>query len=287
MKRILRLLLVLAGFCLAAGIWNAYVISYKDPVVTRYEVDCGLDEPVRIVQLSDLHDAEFGEGNAELIAEVRALEPDLICMTGDMLNADSADFEIPVALVRALAGTAPVCYSWGNHELDLPDSSRAELQAALEEAGAIVLEECWIDLMPGGQAVRVGGLYDYAFSPAKEPEKSEWLAGETAAFLTAFQNTDAATVLLAHRPDSFIFGNASALWDIDLVLSGHLHGGQVRLPLLGGLYAPDQGWFPAYAEGMHELGSVRMIISRGVGTTAESLPRWKIMYNNLRKLKRA
>ena len=274
MKNAWKLFLVLAALCLAAGIWNAYVISYKNPAVTRYEVDCGLDEPMRIVQLSDLHDAEFGEGNAELIAEVRALEPDLICMTGDMLNADSAAFEIPVELVRALADTAPVCYSWGNHELDLPDSARAELLAALEEAGAIVLEECWIDLTLGGQAVRVGGLYDYAFSPVKEPEKSAWLAGETAAFLTAFQDTEAATVLLAHRPDSFIFGNAGALWDIDLVLSGHLHGGQVRLPLLGGLYAPDQGWFPAYAEGMHELGSVRMIISRGLGTTAESLPRW-------------
>ena len=274
MKNVWKLLLVLAALCLAAGIWNAYVISYKNPAVTRYEVDCGLDEPVRIVQLSDLHDAEFGEGNAELIAEVRALEPDLICMTGDMLNADSAAFEIPVELVRALADTAPVCYSWGNHELDLPDSARAELLAALEEAGAVVLDRSWVDLTLGGQAVRVGGLYDYAFSPVKEPEKSAWLAGKTAAFLTAFQDTEAATVLLAHRPDSFIFGNAGALWDIDLVLSGHLHGGQVRLPLLGGLYAPDQGWFPAYVEGMHELGSVRMILSRGLGTTAESLPRW-------------
>ena len=159
-------------------------------------------------------------------------------------------------------------------ELALSNDNRVLLQEELEAAGVVVLEKNWADVTVKEQQIRVGGLYDYAFSPWEDKLKPAWFAGDTAKFLSEFQDTDAVTVLLAHRPDSFIFGNAKELWDIDLVLSGHLHGGQVRLPVIGGVFAPDQGWFPDYTEGLQRLNDIQLVISRGLGTTKELLPRW-------------
>ena len=94
-------------------------------------------------------------------------------------------------------------------------------------------------------------------------------------FLTDFEDTDAFKIMLSHRPDSFIFGHAAQTWKIDLVASGHAHGGQVRIPLKGGLYGADQGWFPKYVDGIHHFKTVRnMIITRGLGSDKEKLPRF-------------
>ena len=83
--------------------------------------------------------------------------------------------------------------------------------------------------------------------------------------------------MMAHRPDSFIFGNASQVWDIDLVVSGHTHGGQVRLPYLGGLYVGDQGWFPEYDKGLFDLNKIKIVITSGIGSSKQKIPR----FNNI------
>ena len=94
-------------------------------------------------------------------------------------------------------------------------------------------------------------------------------------FLQDFQATDRCKILLCHRPDSFVFGEAARTWDVDLVISGHLHGGQVVLPLLGGVYGGDQGWFPRYVHGVYEKEGVTIAVTSGLGTQPERLPRFR------------
>ena len=93
-------------------------------------------------------------------------------------------------------------------------------------------------------------------------------------FLTDFQDTSNYKIMMAHRPDSFIFGNASQVWDIDLVVSGHNHGGQVVIPFVGGLYGGDQGWFPEYDKGLFDLNKIKILISSGLGSGKQKLPRF-------------
>ena len=131
----------------------------------------------------------------------------------------------------------------------------------------------YVDIEINGILVRLGGMYDYAFgldgnnTALSAPE-------DVLAFLEDFQNTDRVKIMLSHRPDSFIFGDASEVWDIDLVISGHNHGGQVVLPFLGGLYGGDQGWFPTYVHGLYEKGNLQLFITSGLGSDRQKLPRF-------------
>jgi predicted MPP superfamily phosphohydrolase len=126
-----------------------------------------------------------------------------------------------------------------------------------------------------GQIIRIGGLYDYAFAldawNSCSPDRME---PEVYQFLTKFQDTDVFKLMLAHRPDSFIFGEASVTWDIDLVVSGHLHGGQVVVPFKGGLIGGDQGWFPKYVHGLYEKDDINIFITSGLGSSRKVLPRF-------------
>ena len=181
-----------------------------------------------------------------------------------------------VSLVLALKDIAPVYYAWGNHELDYLRAGTSPLREELEAAGAAVLDREWTDLTVNGAALRLGGLYDYAFAMDDfntcDPERMD---PEIYDFLTAFQDTDRCRIMLSHRPDSFIFGEAAATWDVDLVISGHDHGGQVVLPLLGGVFGGDQGLFPAYVHGICEKDGLTLAITSGLGSQREALPRFR------------
>ena len=216
-------------------------------------------QEINAVVLSDLHDHEFGEENAGLVTKVKEQEPDLILLDGDFLNEDSEDADVPCALIRQLKDVAPVYFSLGNHEVSYIENGHTDLVGQLEATGAVVLDESYEDIEVNGVQLRLGGLYDYAFAldgndDAKntpEPVKS---------FLEDYQNTDQLKLMMAHRPESFCFGNASSVWDVDLVISGHIHGGQVVLPILGGLYGGDQGWFPEYVHGMYRKDDMLSLI---------------------------
>ena len=264
---------------LALALWTAAGVrqSYRDPVVRTWTVPVQhLSAPVRAVVMADLHNRDFGEDNRvpeELTADA---EPDLILLDGDIVNADAADAGVAVSLVLALKDIAPVYYAWGNHELDYLRAGTSPLREELEAAGAAVLDREWTDLTVNGAALRLGGLYDYAFAMDDfntcDPERMD---PEIYDFLTAFQDTDRCRIMLSHRPDSFIFGEAAATWDVDLVISGHDHGGQVVLPLLGGVFGGDQGLFPAYVHGICEKDGLTLAITSGLGSQREALPRFR------------
>ncbi|WP_455055410.1 metallophosphoesterase [Merdimonas faecis] len=153
------------------------------------------------------------------------------------------------------------------------ENGHPELTGELEAAGAVVLDKTYVDIEVNGNKVRIGGMYDYAFGLNGNNDASA-APSDTLSFLQEFQDTDSLKIMLAHRPDSFIFGDASKVWNVDLVVSGHNHGGQVVIPFLGGLYGGDQGWFPEYIHGIYQKDKIRMFVTSGLGTHQEKLPRF-------------
>lgn len=226
-----------------------------------------LTAPLRIVQLSDLHNAVFGANNSRLIALVAAQEPALILCTGDFVTQTEESTAEAEALLASLAEIAPVYVSLGNHELGHDAAFGTDLAARYTRAGAQVLDYAYADAVIAGQNVRIGGVSGYALPQCylASGEANE----QECAYLAEFQNTDACTLLMAHMPAGWLYSRGLEQWQVDAVFSGHAHGGQVILPLLGGLYAPDMGWFPGRLAGLFRTadGSRLLALTTGLGSS--------------------
>ncbi len=219
----------------------------------------------RIAQISDLHNAEFGEENARLLQMLAECQPSLIAVTGDLIDSrrtNRTNLEAALHFARKATQIAPVYYVTGNHEALSPQYS--ELKAGLEEAGVILLEDKAIQLEQEGEKITLIGLSDPSFTIPDDR------LGEVPAMIRtkldrlADPEEGSYTILLSHRPELFDVYAAS---QIDLVFSGHAHGGQFRLPWIGGLVAPNQGLFPQYDAGLYTSGSTQMFVSRGIGNS--------------------
>lgn len=273
-KKIIAFVIILL---LAVFVMTGFFTSKFCLTVTTYQIQSDkLDSSVRIVQLTDLHDSEFGADNKRLVSKIRAQSPDVILITGDLLNAGEQNTDVAVRLIADLSEICPVYISYGNHEYEYESAYQADLKSLYEAAGAVVLEYEYEDLTINGQRIRLGGIYGYCI-PAKYLETSE-ADPEECAFLEEFQDTDLYTVLMCHMPVCWILNDGLDEWSIDCVLAGHVHGGQVILPFVGGLYAPDFGWFPGQLEGLYDSsdGDKVLVLSRGLGST-ETIPR----FNNI------
>lgn len=271
--KIVIMIMALTVMGIVSNIW----ISSNWLIVNDYEYKTeklSSNEMLNIVVLSDLHDHEFDDQNQKLADKVFEQKPDIIFLMGDMLNETSKDSSVPCELIRQLTETAPVYFALGNHEIEYM-KEHPQLIQELEEAGAKVLDLEYEDIEVKGQSLRIGGMYAYAFAmDGNATTKPENMDPEVYSFLSDFQNTDRFTLMLSHRPDSFVFGEASKTWDIDLVISGHNHGGQVVLPFIGGLWGGDQGWFPEYVHGFHKKEKLNIFITSGLGSNEQLLPRF-------------
>lgn len=212
-----------------------------------------------IVHLSDLHSKCFGPGQSRLLRRVDQLAPDLVCITGDLIDKrryHRNGIAPALTLCRELVQERPVVFVSGNHEAALP--FYPQLRRVLKNMGVIVLENQALRLYREGAALYICGLRDPAFI------RENRLPFQREVFRLCQQAKGDFTLLLCHRPEPLEeYGAAGA----DVVLSGHAHGGQFQVPGAGPLWMPNQGIFPPLAEGIHKFGPTSMIISRGLGNS--------------------
>ena len=267
------IVLLLIGIMIGRNLdQSKYFLNYSSYQISSDKINTS----VRILQLTDLHNSEFGENNQKLIDRVASQSPDLILITGDLLNSDEPRTDIAINMISSLCDIAPVYISLGNHEMEYQDNFDVNVIELYQAAGAEVLEYQYEDITVNGQQLRLGGIYGYCL-PEKYLETDE-ADPEECAFLTDFQSTDLYMVLMCHIPVCWMINDGLEEWDVDCVLSGHVHGGQVILPLIGGLYAPDMGWFPGRLKGIFssKTGNKVLVLSSGLGNT-ENIPR----FNNI------
>lgn len=214
----------------------------------------------RIAQVSDLHNAELGEGNIKLLQVLSECEPDIIVITGDLVDASHTDLDVAIDFVEKATAIAPIYYVTGNHEAKIVQYD--DLKERLKAVDVTVLEDTGILLEQKGEKIYLLGLSDPDFTIRGD------LFGEVPAMvatkLKELQMRETYTILLSHRPELF---ETYILCDIDLVLSGHTHGGQFRLPFVGGLFAPNQGFLPKYDAGVYKERDTNMVVSRGIGNS--------------------
>lgn len=242
-----------------ALVWGNTALVTADVLVCSYGIPEAFDA-YRIVQISDLHDAQIGENNEKLIAMTAETEPDCIVLTGDFVDSSRFHPERSLSVAESLVKIAPVYYVSGNHEAILPDEDYQALTDGLRGLGVCVLEDESAELTRDGQSIRLIGLTDIGFHPGTLEEKKDALRMALSALLPENEFS----VTLAHRPELMdVYTECGA----PLVLSGHAHGGQIRLPGIGGLIAPGQGLFPKYTEGKYEENGTTLVVSRGIGNS--------------------
>ena len=252
---------ILSGILLILIVWTAWgniALELNTYTMSSRGLPDAFDG-YRIAQVSDLHNAEFGDGNQRLLDMLREAEPDMIAITGDLIDSRKTNIAVALAFAEEAVRIAPCYYVSGNHEARVLEYR--ELKAGLEAAGVTVLDDARVEIEIFGKSITVIGVNDPSFhadyltsDAAVMDRKLSELSSEGASF----------TILLSHRPELF---DTYAAHEMDLVLTGHAHGGQFRLPLIGGLIAPNQGLFPKYDDGLYSEGNTNMIVSRGLGNS--------------------
>ncbi len=239
---------VLIAFCWIQNNW--LTVSYYTYESTQIPMTM---DGYRMVQLSDLHNATFfGVDNKWLVTKVAELRPDIIVITGDVVDSTFTNIEVSVRFAEQCVEIAPTYYITGNHEVWLEEMERNYLLTELEKRGVVCLKDELVEISKGESVFTLIGLND------------ESLTGNTLHKMLKEADAEQLQILLAHEPQYLEHYAASG---VDLVLSGHAHGGQFRFPFVGGVVAPGQGFFPKYTSGKYVSGDTTMIISRGLGNS--------------------
>lgn len=252
-KKKMRLLFIIV-FSLAAVsifLWwqaNGLGITYIEHSSWKLPIEF---DGFRIAQVSDLHNKTFGKGSSSLLALLSKEAPDIIVITGDLVDRRRPDINAAMEFIYGAVAIAPVYYVSGNHEERLENHN--EIYGKLVNAGVHVLENTGAKILRGERSVSIAGVFD---------SDSETVISRR--IETAMGNHDDFTILLCHRPN---YMEMFKRYSLDLVFCGHAHGGQFRIPFIGGLFAPDQGLFPQYTSGAYTEGETTMIVSRGLGNS--------------------
>lgn len=257
--------LIIAGVALvllALIIWTAWgntALELNTYTITSEELPDVFDG-YRIAHVSDLHNAEMGEGNEKLLAMLRDAEPDIIAITGDLIDSRNTDVEVALAFAEEAVQIAPSYYVTGNHEARIDKYN--ELIEGLESKGVVHLHNKSVILEQDNESITLIGIRDPSF-------QADYLFDDEASVVDSvlselMRKANGYTVLLSHRPEMF---DVYVSNEVDLVLSGHAHGGQFRLPFIGGLVAPGQGLFLEYDAGLYTEDNTNMIVSRGIGNS--------------------
>lgn len=210
----------------------------------------------RIAQVSDLHNTKIGKDNEKLLSMLKEANPDIIVITGDMIDCRKTNIDISLAFAEQAVQIAPCYYVTGNHEVYVEEYE--DFKNSLIDLGVIVLADVKTEIELSGEKITLAGVDDPSFS---------WTDNETLIkekLDNLLSEDDGYTILLSHRPELFEIYVEKG---VDLVFTGHAHGGQVVIPFIGGVIAPNQGLFPKYDAGIYTDGETNMLVSRGIGNS--------------------
>lgn len=258
-KYTVALLLLLAALALWIA-WGNTALELNTYVISSSHLPEAFSG-FRIAHVSDLHNAQMGQNNQALLNMLEEAAPDIIVITGDLVDSRKTDISVAAAFAKAAVSIAPCYYVTGNHEARLADAQYTQLEAALMDAGVAVLHDSAVTLVREDASISLLGMDDPSF-------------GGDSGILSSFPGTTGETtfppqanrfrILLSHRPELF---EEYVREGFDLVFSGHAHGGQFRIPFIGGIIAPNQGLFPKYDAGLYTQGTTNMLVSRGIGNS--------------------
>ncbi|MCR4430802.1 MAG: metallophosphoesterase [Tepidanaerobacteraceae bacterium] len=214
----------------------------------------------RIVHISDLHNKQFGKNQERLLKKIRAISPDIIVVTGDLIDRRKYDLATAMIFIEGAMKIAPVYYVSGNHEAWSGDYEN--ISRKLLSCGVQILDDNKVKLIKGRAEIEILGLSDPDFLTSSYMDGTN--SSKLEEHLMRLSDDSVFQILLSHRPELFdLYANEN----IDLIFSGHAHGGQFRIPFVGGLIAPDQGLFPKYTSGAYTQNQSTLIVSRGLGNS--------------------
>ncbi len=211
----------------------------------------------KIIQISDFHNTRNKKLTNSIVNEIIEVKPDIIVLTGDIVDPETSHMEASFDFIDRIKDYAPIYYVNGNHEAGLDDY--AETRKELIKYGVIVLDNDKRVIERNGSKINILGIADPYMAKNSKLKDKDIIKTELNSLT---YNEDYFTILLSHRPEAF---KIYAEYKMDLVFSGHAHGGQIRIPFIGGVYAPHQGLFPKYTSGTFKKNNTTMVVSRGIG----------------------
>ena len=255
----------LFGMACAAGVFALSAAAYSELSIktTEYELKTEkLSCPITATVLSDLHFSVFGKDNCRLVSAVRKTNPDIILLAGDFFDYHNGktNTETVLATMNSLCCIASVYMVPGNHDMRFDVRTGGDYKALAQSAGVTVLDGEYADIEIKGQKVRIGGIFDHSIYI--EDYGKRWYDSPVYKYLKEFEKTESLSLLMMHRPNTFIYTNDK--WNIDAVFSGHVHGGVWQIPFFRGVYAPEQGFLPEYDKGEYNVCGMKMFLSAGL-----------------------
>jgi len=252
---ILGILLFLMVFIFVQNNWiQSTSISYENQKIPE------AFDGYKILHISDLHNKSFGKNQKRLLNKVKEESPDIIVITGDLIDRRKYDLDTAVTFVEGALKISPIYYVSGNHEAW--SGKYALIKKKLTELGVQVLDNRKIRIIKKNEMIEILGLSDPAFFTSNYLDGTNTLVLEE--HLSDLSDPSTFQILLSHRPELFELYIEK---NINLIFSGHVHGGQFRLPFIGGIFAPNQGLFPKYSSGAYSKNKSTLIVSRGLGNS--------------------
>ena len=259
MRRILLLISVLIVGISVFLFWGNNFIKITEYDYSNSKIPVAFDG-FTIAQVSDLHNKTFGDNQKNLLAKLKAATPDIIVVTGDVVDRRKYDLDAALEFVKGAVKIAPVYYVTGNHEAWLDEFEIDKLR--LIESGAIFMDDTEATIINGDSSIKILGVSDPDFLTTSYDQGND--VTKMSEQLTKWSSDESFKILLTHRPELF---DLYAENNMDLVFAGHTHGGQIRIPFIGGVVAPDQGWFPQYTKGQYLQDASTMFVSSGLGNS--------------------
>ena len=260
MKKIIKTILII----LVLGILCGFYLHYENTTlcISEYEIKSNKIpksfDGFKIAQISDFHNTDCDKLKNSLVQNLKDQKPGIIVITGDFIDSRRTDIDGAIKFIKRINNIAPVYYVSGNHEARI--NNYIDLQNGFWQNNVKVLYNQTEIIFKNREKINIVGIDDPTINkPKTDEEKTVKTAIEKASF-----DKQNFTVLLSHRPELF---DIYAQEEIDLAFTGHAHGGQIRIPFLGGVIAPAQGFFPKYSSGVYQKDGSKMIVSRGIGNS--------------------